>query len=118
MNQACEALCDINIVIHARVDDGLDQAALARAMHRRGPRPQSALRDESSEMKILDFIHFLQSKLHRVYLKFGDTTQIPTPKIPFCVQMRVSVLKPAFDAVNRSSGEFQRPETCSDASLE
>ena len=36
----------------------LDQAALARAIHRRGPRPQSALRDQSSEMKTLHFIQF------------------------------------------------------------
>ena len=42
-----------------------------------------------------------------------------SPQIPFCVrQMRVSVLKPDYDAVNRSLGAFKRPEACSDASLE
>ena len=78
MNQACEAPCEVNIVIHARVDDDLDQAALplARAMHRRGPRPQSALRDESSEMKTLDFIQFMGSKVHAPYLEFGDMVKI------------------------------------------
>ena len=117
MNQACETLCEINIVIHARVDAGLDQAALARAMHRRGPRPQSALRDESSEMKTLDFIHFFAVEIASCISQIRRY-HTDSPKIPFCVQMRVSVLKPAFDAVNRSSGEFQRPETCFDASLE
>ena len=41
-----------------------------------------------------------------------------SPKIPFCVQMRASVLKLDYNAVNRGLGAFLRPETCSDASLE
>ena len=44
--------------------------------------------------------------------------EITTDRPGFCYSCTASPIKPAFDAVNRSSGEFQRPETCSDAPLE
>ena len=55
----------------------IKQRVGARDASQRATTTVSVERDESSEMKTLDSIHFLQSKLHRVYIKFGDTTQIP-----------------------------------------